>query len=567
MDFANMPTSDIEQLMLQTAAAEQQRLSTPDDSTKWAMLAQAMGSPTRTGSFGEALGTTAGALGEYNKYEGQRKTSAADEMQKALGMAYKIRSDLEEQKQRAISSTKSDYQIVNSDNGGVWRVSKEPGVAPEMLVPGSLHMKQYQQVYEVNRKRLEGVGGMDAETMDELARRQTLKELSARFGAMDMPDVPTVAPTIQGAQPAVPQQPSIIKVAPGDSLQKIAKNNNVPIYDLLKANPQYAQNPGAVKVGAPIRIPTPTPATAPVPAAQPTDDSNFTSLPLAGNEEAYVAKRKAQGATDKQIADEMTAKFGGQMDAAAQVPEINKQAPAPSSSAPHNLPEVMIKTPQQTKIDEENAKRDAEYIAGQRTALDAYRPMVDSLNRMEQLTMQGTTQGPLSDVISKVGGVVNYFDPEDSLAKLSGNDNAYFSSLQNLVRDKIKSLGAGTAISNLDLIVTQSSLGGLLTTKQGRMKILGALKADMESARLSQEAKISHYEATGELKGYRPSTVPLVGVIAKPQIMPNGETLTTYVPIAKDKWIDAARKYNPKATEQTLTDEWVKFVKSFGGTK
>lgn len=495
MDFANMTTSDIEQMMLGNAMKQHERLSQPDDGAKWLAMAQAMGSPTRTGSFGEGLGNVAGALGQYNTGEQGRKDSAYEAMNKALAIAYKQRMDLEEKKRTLKDKLKPKFFQTAE---GTFGFANENEGTVDVRALGPSQMRILQKLQEKHT--------------DILAKQGTYTDANELAAAA-------------------------YKLAMNDYRRMMNDTNFVPA--------QVGVSNGEASPEQDVPDVTP-------------------------QEQQFLAKAREMGLDDSKIAQLMNSSPALRVPASSQ--PMNKPRSVQSADRSSTQAEVVpIKTPQQ--IEQENAlarniaEQDTKYVQAQRDALDAYRPTVDSINRMEQLTLNGTSEGPLSDLIATTGGVVNYFDPDSKLAKIAGDDAAYFSALQNLVRDKIAALGAGTAISNLDLIVTQSSVGGLLKTKQGRLKILGALKADAETARMIQEDKIAHFEKTGGLKGYRPPTRPLVGLISKPQILPDGTKLNMYAPITSDKWMAAAKAKNPKATDAVLEREWTKFVKSFGGSK
>ena len=55
-----------------------------------------------------------------------------------------------------------------------------------------------------------------------------------------------------------PQDYTTMKVPNGSNLSTIAKQYNVSVKDLVDANPQYANNPDAIRAGATLKIPRPT---------------------------------------------------------------------------------------------------------------------------------------------------------------------------------------------------------------------------------------------------------------------------------------------------------------------
>jgi hypothetical protein len=68
------------QQRLETARTRLMEQRKPDKSAQWLAFAQGMLSPTKTGSFGETLGTTAGAVGKARETEKKRQTDIDKEL-------------------------------------------------------------------------------------------------------------------------------------------------------------------------------------------------------------------------------------------------------------------------------------------------------------------------------------------------------------------------------------------------------------------------------------------------------------------------------------------------------
>jgi LysM repeat protein len=79
--------------------------------------------------------------------------------------------------------------------------------------------------------------------------------LGARFGAVPAADAPMEAPRAEPVEKAaaVPESPRHI-IVKGDNLTSIAKQYNVPLSELQKANKNV--NPGKLQIGQSILIPT-----------------------------------------------------------------------------------------------------------------------------------------------------------------------------------------------------------------------------------------------------------------------------------------------------------------------
>jgi hypothetical protein len=148
------------------------------------------------------------------------------------------------------------------------------------------------------------------------------------------------------------------------------------------------------------------------------------------------------------------------------------------------------------------------------------------------------------------------------LAQAAGNDAAYFGRMMDLVRDKIKALGAGTAVSNLDLIITQKSVGDLRNTGQGNLKIIGLMKLYNDTAAALSRDKVAYYDTNGGFKGYEASAEPKFGLISK--VNPQGKnTITSYSTISKGEWTAqflAANKGKKEPSQVIIDREWKKWA-------
>jgi hypothetical protein len=181
---------------------------------------------------------------------------------------------------------------------------------------------------------------------------------------------------------------------------------------------------------------------------------------------------------------------------------------------------------------------------------------------MEAILLSGKhTSGQLHETLNKIGGYFNYLDPTNSLAQSANNDSAYFGNMMNLVRDKIKALGSGTAVSNLDLIVTQKSIGDLRNNPQGNMKVLGTTKLFNATMAAEAQRKIDYFDAHGKLQGYKPSTEPTYAVRAHRNPYKDS-TMMSYDVQSKDDWVKEQQARNPgKQIPQDVIDhEWKRFA-------
>jgi hypothetical protein len=124
--------------------------------------------------------------------------------------------------------------------------------------------------------------------------------------------------------------------------------------------------------------------------------------------------------------------------------------------------------------------------------------------------------------------------------------------MMDLVRDKIKALGSGTAVSNLDLTTTMESVGALTNSAEGKRRILRAMLQDLQEAEQVARDKIDYYNKNNfSLKGFVPSN-------AYPQetTLSNGRKVT--IKEFAKRYRD---KVNPQADFTDVKREWMAQIK------
>lgn len=227
---------------------------------------------------------------------------------------------------------------------------------------------------------------------------------------------------------------------------------------------------------------------------------------------------------------------------------VQPASPASSGSAP------MFKTPQQLANEEAMGK-------GEYKVYEDYKEKLGSLNSANQQisAMEGLLEsdklnsGLFHEEINKVGGFINYIDPKNQLAQNAGNDAAYYSKMMELVRDKIKALGAGTAVSNLDLIVTQKSVGDLRNTPQGNLKVMALMKLANETMGEIMNDKVGYYDSKGNtFQGYKRDTTPTHAL--KYRLLPTGNW--AFDVEDKASWIERARVANGGKLPPDINARW-----------
>ena len=197
---------------------------------------------------------------------------------------------------------------------------------------------------------------------------------------------------------------------------------------------------------------------------------------------------------------------------------------------------------------EVNAKKFAEDYQAARTDLEKLGNLKQSASRMQDLTSNSEVfNGPLADTLTSLGGMVSYFDPKDSLAQKASNSQQYFASLQDLVRDKLRAYGSGTAVSNLDLLTAEKSQAALSTTAEGKKRILEAIVDDMTRTESILQSKKDYYEKHSTLSGWSPPPEPNKAEV-------NGKTVTI------QDYYKAYRKRNPDASFGEIRDAWQRAI-------
>lgn len=161
--------------------------------------------------------------------------------------------------------------------------------------------------------------------------------------------------------------------------------------------------------------------------------------------------------------------------------------------------------------------------------------------------------GAAHEALNKIGGYMSYLDPNSSLAQYAGNDAAYYSKMMELVRDKIKALGAGTAVSNLDLIVTQKSVGDLRNTPQGNLKVMALMKLANATMGDIMDEKVGYYDSKGNtFQGYKRDTTPTHAL--KYRLLPTGNW--AFDVEDKSSWIERARAANGGKLPKDIDARW-----------
>ena len=126
----------------------------------------------------------------------------------------------------------------------------------------------------------------------------------------------------------------------------------------------------------------------------------------------------------------------------------------------------------------------------------------------------------------------------------------------NLVREKIKALGAGTAVSNLDLIVTQKSVGDLRNQPEGNKKLLAVMRLHNAMLEDRLRKKIAYFENNGG-NGYQGYEEYKKSFGNEPTHMVRRNPNThEYVIQSRDQWLAEMKRANPKVPEEEIAAAW-----------
>ena len=252
---------------------------------------------------------------------------------------------------------------------------------------------------------------------------------------------------------------------------------------------------------------------------------------------------------------------------AAIASDMNKGKPSSNSQ------ERALLTPAQQKAATDYAGTTATDAAKEATQvipqkLQDFGNMRLNILPMESSVLSGDLNtGPAHEMLSQMGGFMNYFDSDHTLAKSTNNDQLYFGNLMNIARDKIKALGSGTAVSNLDLITTLKSLGDLRNNPQGILKLTGLLNYMSLLQEDKLKSKKNWIEEHHDLNGWTPDTNNFSHALTYKRVsVPNSDrTLWKMVPISKeDMFANYAKTHNG---ELPTDQQWNSFAKkSFAGS-
>jgi hypothetical protein len=176
---------------------------------------------------------------------------------------------------------------------------------------------------------------------------------------------------------------------------------------------------------------------------------------------------------------------------------------------------------------------DTERLKGMREQASAASRLLPNLDRMLRLNATAPS-GRLAPAQLWAGQMAESVDSwlGTSFKDWVGSDGQiadaeqFFASAADVVRDKIKALGSGAAISNVDLLFTRESVPSLTQTKEGRQKIIEAMAADARNLRSMAQQADEHFRANPSrgLEGFEPKNLERPGWLKQLYVVgPKGE--------------------------------------------
>lgn len=143
------------------------------------------------------------------------------------------------------------------------------------------------------------------------------------------------------------------------------------------------------------------------------------------------------------------------------------------------------------------------------TALEQKLPSLFStarrIDKLEALTKDDKTYAAAgAELKTQLGSISQAFGLKVNQAK-TANSEEYLAHIAELMKDRLasKDYGAGTGVSNLDLLAASKPLPELAKTTQGRQQIITALRADTQKAIKDSQAASDYFAQNNSLRGFR----------------------------------------------------------------
>ncbi len=185
---------------------------------------------------------------------------------------------------------------------------------------------------------------------------------------------------------------------------------------------------------------------------------------------------------------------------------VTPSAPIPTSAV---IPRTQ--TPGERQAQVTKAEADAKRVQLLEEKIPSLNSTYRRLDRLEQLTQNGETYASAgAEIKTLLGSVAQGLGLKVNTDK-TANTEEYIAHIAELLKERLssKDYGSGTGISNLDLAAAGRPLPQVMSTPQGRMQIISAIKADTERALKDATAARDYFEKNTSLREFRfPSEDP-----------------------------------------------------------
>lgn len=430
------------------------------------------------------------------------------------------------------------YEKAGDTVNGVYLVDRMGEESAKLVVPPAAFAKEYASMFKDYKQQIIGGGVLtNPAEIDAEARRQALSSLQQfmELHPQGSTAVPTTRPAIDGTQAVNSTTGVETSALPPIEERSYRKQDD------LGATFQLEDPEGRIAAGT----------------------AGATLEPVHEDLETSIAKTNLS-MLEAEIARTRDPKIKAELTAEKNAIQAGISSGAGSTPIPQSpVPAKTFLTPQEKQAQETAGKMEFEKYSKSKEDLENVRKMNESMRTMEGIITSGkNTSGQAHEFMNKLGGYLNYIDPKGTLAQSVGNDAAYFANMMNLVRDKIKALGAGTAVSNLDLITTQKSVGDLRNTPQGNLKVLALMKLANATMQEIGERGVGYYDENGSYKGFKPGNDPTHAIRYKRINAGGRENLMNFEIESKDEWIERVRQANngKLPPQATLDSAWKKYA-------
>ncbi|MFT3804965.1 MAG: hypothetical protein QM766_27570 [Burkholderiaceae bacterium] len=198
-------------------------------------------------------------------------------------------------------------------------------------------------------------------------------------------------------------------------------------------------------------------------------------------------------------------------DAKARGIELRAQIPAgtsggPPPSQPGAIPGVPVQSPATAEAAKTTAQLDAQSLSKWEGQIPALTSTLKRLERMREQAQSGSLYAnagaeaklQFASLAQAIGIPID--------VERAAQSEVYLANVAEMVKERLASgaYGAGTGVSNVDLLAANRPLPELTKTPQGRLMLIDALVADTQDALKGVQGARSYYDSNNSsLRGYR----------------------------------------------------------------